>query len=280
MKQRDESLRRIVELALAEDLGAAGDITSQAIFPPEQRGAAAIVTREDCTMSGLDPAAEVCAQVGDSLTWLPLVEDGQQVPAGAQIGRLEGPVILILASERTLLNFLSHLSGVATLTRKAVEALAGLNTRVAATRKTMPGLRRLDKEAVAHGGGDRHRMGLYDAVLIKDNHIAAAGGVAEAVAAVRASLGDTAVEVEVDTLSQLEEAISAGADTVLLDNMTPSQVRESVEMASGRVIIEVSGGLNLANLRAFAEAGPDLVSLGLLTRDAAGIDFSLEMEAG
>lgn len=231
-------------------------------------------------MSGLEVCQEVCRQADPELSWIPLTEDGRHIPAGAEAARLEGPVITILSAERTLLNFLSRLSGVATLTNAYVEAVHGFKTRIAATRKTMPGLRLLEKQAVVHGGGETHRTGLFDAVLIKDNHIAAAGSVAQAVASVRRALGsDIDIEVEIDFHDQLEEAIAAGANRVLLDNMTPKQVRDCVEAAGGRVTIEASGGINLENVRAYAEAGADIISLGALTRSAPGIDFSLEMEA-
>jgi nicotinate-nucleotide pyrophosphorylase (carboxylating) len=178
-----------------------------------------------------------------------------------------------------LLNFLSRLSGVATLTRRFADLLADLPTRIAATRKTDPGMRVLEKQAVVDGGGEPHRMGLYDAVLVKDNHIAAAGGITEAVARVRNKLGSGVyVEVEVETTKQLQEAIDANVNRVMLDNMTPEMVKSCVELAGGRVELEASGGINLDNARDFAEAGADVISLGVITRSAAGIDFSLVVE--
>ena len=275
-----QALRHIVTLALEEDLDLAGDITSRAIFGPGDTGAARVVTRETCVISGMAAADEVCLQVDPDLTWLPLVEDGQRVPAAAEVARLEGRFVSILAAERTLLNFLSRLSGVATLTAGFVEAVAGTPSRIAATRKTSPGLRLLEKQAVVDGGGELHRIGLYDAVLIKDNHVTAAGGVGAAVAAARKALGDEVeIEVEVETAAEFEEALAAGAGRVLLDNMTPEAVRGCVELAAGRgVVIEASGGISLGNLRAYAEAGADVISVGALTRSAPGIDFSLEVE--
>jgi nicotinate-nucleotide pyrophosphorylase (carboxylating) len=274
-------VERIVALALAEDLGDRGDITSKSIFGPEDAGAARIIAREPGIVSGLAAGREVCRQVDEALTWLPLVKDGQQVPAGVEAVRLEGRVISILTAERTVLNFLSLLSGVATVTGRYVEALAGLATSVAATRKTAPGLRWLEKQAVLHGGGQTHRQGLYDAVLIKDNHIAAAGSVTGAVTAVRRSRGSAMeIEVEADTEAQMQEAIDAGAARVLLDNMTPEKVRVCVERAGGRVVIEASGGINLDNIRDYAEAGADMISVGALTRSPAGMDYSLEMGEG
>ena len=283
-----QALRHVVSLALDEDLGSVGDITSKAIFAPDDAGAARVVTRDACVISGLAAGAEVCLQVDPDLIWLPLVEDGQAITA-AEVARLEGGIISILAAERTILNFLSRLSGIASLTARYVDAVKGTPTRIAATRKTSPGLRVLEKLAVVDGGGEPHRSGLYDAVLIKDNHIAAAGGVGAAIEAVRRSLGgkvsDHDIEVEVDDIAQLEEALATGAiGQVLLDNMTTAEVRACHELAVWRTasgerkpVIEVSGGINLENVRAYAEAGADVISVGALTRSAPGIDFSLEM---
>lgn len=274
------ALKQIVGLALAEDLGDKGDVTSAAIFSPGDMGAARVLVAEACTISGLEAAREVCRQVDPLMAWLPLVMDGQAVPAGAEIARLEGKLVSIMAAERTLLNFLSRLSGIASLASEFVAAVAGFPTRVAATRKTDPGMRHLEKQAVVDGGGESHRLGLYDAVLIKDNHITVAGGVGAAVAAVRRSLGEgTEIEVEVDTEAQLQEAIEAGAARVLVDNMTPEQVRSCVKLAGGRVIVEASGGIGLSQARMYAEAGADVISAGVITRSASGIDFSLEVEA-
>lgn len=272
-------IEHIVSLALAEDLGEPGDITSKAIFSADDMATAGIVTREACVVSGLAAGRELCRQVDPELTWLPLVEDGQEVRRGSQIARLDGRVVSILSAERAVLNFLCLLSGVATLTSRFTTAVAGLPVRIAATRKTTPGLRLLEKQAVVHGGGETHRFGLYDAVLIKDNHIAAAGGVTAAIEAVRRSLGESVrIEVEADTAWQMTAAIKAGVDRVLLDNMEPDGIRDCVKTAAGRVTIEVSGGIILENVRAYAEAGPDVISVGSLTHSALGIDMSLEME--
>ncbi|MHB8858217.1 MAG: carboxylating nicotinate-nucleotide diphosphorylase [Thermoleophilia bacterium] len=274
----DPVLRHIVTLSLEEDLDATGDITSRAIFATDDQGAARVITRQACVISGMEAAAEVCLQIDPDLKWLPLVRDGQRVPADAEIGRLDGRLISILAAERTVLNFLSRLSGVATLTAAYVESVEGTGSAIAATRKTSPGLRMLEKLAVTHGGGQTHRQGLYDAVLIKDNHIAAAGGVTAAISALRKELGDeTAIEVEVETAAGLEEAIAAGAATVLLDNMAPETVRQCAGLAAGKVVLEASGGIGLGNVRQYALAGADVISVGALTRSAEGIDFSLEM---
>ncbi|MHB8792687.1 MAG: carboxylating nicotinate-nucleotide diphosphorylase [Thermoleophilia bacterium] len=281
-----DALIKIVALALEEDLGPEGDITSRAIFNVADKGAARVITRESCTVSGIAAAAEVCRQTDPALIWLPLVEEGQPVPAGAEVARLEGGIIPILAAERTVLNFLSRLSGIATLTATFVKAVLGTGTRIAATRKTSPGMRLPEKEAVVHGGGELHRIGLYDAILIKDNHLAAIGGISSAIDTVRKAYGlEVWIEVEADTRSQCEEALIEGADRVLLDNMTPESVRDCVLLASEKGLkmqqaaeIEASGGIDLGNVRAYAEAGADVISVGALTRSAPGIDFSLEVE--
>jgi nicotinate-nucleotide pyrophosphorylase (carboxylating) len=274
-------MKQIVALALQEDLGSKGDITSRAIFGPEDPGAARVICREACVVSGMPAAAEVCFQVDPELKFLQLVQDGQQIPAGVEVARLDGRLVSILAAERTLLNFISRLSGIATLTAGYVDAVRDTGARIAATRKTSPGLRRLEKQAVVDGGGELHRIGLYDAVLIKDNHLAAAGGVGDAVDAVRQALGpDIEVEVEVETAAEMEEAIVAGADRVLLDNMEPEEVGGCVRLAAGRLVIEASGGINLENVQAYAAAGANILSVGALTRSAPGMDFSLEIVAG
>lgn len=272
------ALKQIVGFAISEDLGDGGDITSQAVIPEDAHGAAVIIAMEPCTISGMAAGAECCHQIDPNLTWLPLVEDSQTVPVGAQVARLDGGLRSILAAERTIINFISHLSGIATLTGRFNAAVEGNKVRIAATRKTSPGMRLLEKQAVADGGGETHRQGLYDAILIKDNHIAAAGSVAATVERTRRALGDDmAIEVEVDTREQLEEALESGADSVLLDNMSPDEVRSCVRLAAGRLIIEVSGGVNLANVRDYAEAGAQTISTGALTMSAPAIDFSLEI---
>jgi len=276
--QYTRALKQIVSFAISEDLGDRGDITSQAVIPAGTSGAAVIIAMEPCTISGMAAGAECCRQIDPNMTWLPLVEDSQAVPAGAQVARIEGGLRSILAAERTIINFISHLSGIATLTGRFNAAVEGNMARIAATRKTSPGMRLLEKQAVADGGGETHRQGLYDAILIKDNHIAAAGSVAATVERTRRALGDdVTIEVEVDTREQLEEALESGADRVLLDNMSPDEVHSCVRLAAGRLIIEVSGGVNLANVRDYAEAGVQIISTGALTMSAPAIDFSLEI---
>jgi nicotinate-nucleotide pyrophosphorylase (carboxylating) len=269
----DEAARR----ALAEDLAGYGDITGAAFAGP---GAARVVAREAGVLSGA-AALEATAWLVDPRLEVDLaVADGQAFAAGATLATLRGPLPAIFAAERTGLNFLSRLSGVATLTARYVAETAGTKARIAATRKTTPGLRALEKQAVVHGGGTPHRFGLFDAALVKDNHIAAAGGVRTAVDLVRAGAAHLhALEVEVDTLDQLDEALEAGATIVLLDNMDAPTVRAAVAKIAGRALVEVSGGVGLEQVRELAEAGVDVISVGALTTRAPWIDLSLDLES-
>jgi nicotinate-nucleotide pyrophosphorylase (carboxylating) len=269
----------LVRRALVEDLGRAGDVTTDAVCPPELAGRARLVARTAGRIAGLDagllafrlldPAARV--DVG--------IDDGGDASAGDTVARVAGRARALLAAERTALDLVSHLSGIATATRDVVARLHGLPTRVAATRKTTPGLRALEKHAVRLGGGTPHRYGLDDAVLVKDNHVALAGGIAEAVRRVRASVGHLVeVEVEVDTLEQLDEALAAGVGVVLLDNMDLDTLREAVRRARGRAVTEASGGIRPDSVRAVAETGVDVVSLGWLTHSAPSLDVALDVE--
>ena len=276
---------RLVELALAEDLGPAGDRTSLCLIPSGQEGQAAFVARGPGVLAGLPAAALVVQAVDARLRWEGRMADGASLVRGAVAATVAGPLRSLLAAERTALNFLQRLSGVATLTRKYVEAVAGLPTVVLDTRKTTPGWRRLEKYAVRMGGGSNHRMGLYDGILIKDNHIAGLGDPATAVGrAVGAARADNAnaglpVEVEVDTLEQLEQALAARADIVLLDNMPPERMRQAVarrNAVSPLTLLEASGGVSLATVRAVAEAGVDRISVGALTHSATALDIGLD----
>ncbi len=264
----------LVAAALAEDLGAEGDVTSAALIPDDVRAIGSIRAREDGVLAGIDAATEVFGQVDRSIdvSWWSHGEG--PVCERDVVCTLEGPLRPILTAERTALNFLCHLSGVATLTRRFVGAAPGVT--ILDTRKTLPGLRGLEKAAVLVGGGANHRMGLHDAVLIKDNHLAHAG-VAEAISRSRQQFPDRMVEVECDTLDQLREALGAGPDRVMLDNMTPEQVKEAVALVDGRVEVEVSGGVTLDNVSAYAAAGPDFISVGALTQSAPALDLSLEV---
>ncbi|MGI9410890.1 MAG: carboxylating nicotinate-nucleotide diphosphorylase [Hyphomicrobiaceae bacterium] len=273
----NELVETAVADALAEDLGLAGDITTNAIIGPDWIATAEIVARESGRLAGLPLAKAAFHQMGDEISFLELVDDGDAFSSGTRIARIEGNARAILTGERVALNFLSRLSGVATLTRRFVDAVAGTNATIVDTRKTTPGHRAFEKYAVRAGGGMNHRVGLFDAVLIKDNHIAIAGGVGEAIAAARRELSHMVkVEVEVDTLEQLEEALKHKIDAVLLDNMSTRELGEAVAMCAGRIITEASGGINLETVRAIAETGVDLISVGALTHSAAILDFGLD----
>ncbi len=279
-----DACRRLVELALQEDLGTAGDLTSLAVIPEDLQGRAVFVARTAGVIAGLPAAAMVCGTVERRLQFQPLVEDGTAVQAGRQLASVGGPMRGILAAERTALNFLQHLSGIATLTRRFVDAAAGLPAQILDTRKMLPGWRHLEKYAVRQGGGHNHRMGLYDGILIKDNHLAAVGSGARAVAERalawrKQQQSLVPLEIEVDTLEQLDQVLPCRPDIVLLDNMTPAQVREAVRRrdAGGRgVLLEVSGGVTLDTVRAYAETGVDRISVGALTHSAPALDIALD----
>jgi len=277
-----EACRRLVDLALAEDLGPFGDRTSRALIPAEAPGSAAFVARAPGIVAGLPAAAMVCAK----LAFTPALDDGQPVQRGTVLATVAGSLREILAAERTALNFLQRLSGVATLTRRFVEAAAGSPARILDTRKTTPGWRLLEKYAVRMGGGHNHRLGLYDGILIKDNHLAGLGGdVQLAVTRARSAPGNDwlPVEVEVDTLEQLEEALTARADIVLLDNMPLGMMREAVlrrDAVSPETKLEASGGVSLDTAPAIAATGVDRISVGALTHSAPALDIALDFAIG
>ena len=270
----------VVRRALAEDLGRAGDITTDATVPVDRSGEAAIVARVPGCVAGLDVALFVLRMLDPAATAEILRSDGSSVNGGEVLARVRARARALLAGERTALNFLGHLSGIATVTRDVVARLEGLPTRVACTRKTTPGLRALEKYAVLVGGGESHRYGLDDAVLIKDNHVAVAGGITPALERVRSSVGHMVkVELEVDTLEQLDEALGLGVDVILLDNMDLETLREAVRRARGRALIEASGGIRPDDVRAVAETGVDLISLGWLTHSSPSLDVALDIFA-
>jgi len=271
----------VVANALAEDLGLAGDITTDAVIPPHAKASGVFAARKPGVIAGLDVAAAAFRHLDPSVMFEPLIPDGERVDAGAKIARVSGNARALLTAERVALNFLGRMSGIATLTRRYVDAIAGTRATIVDTRKTTPGLRALEKYAVRAGGGMNHRIGLFDAVLIKDNHIAVAGGIGPAIAAARARVGHMVkIEVEVDSLDQLEEALNHPIDAVLLDNMTPAQLAEAVRLVGGRVITEASGGIDLSTVRAVAESGVDLISVGALTHSAPVLDIGLDIEIG
>jgi nicotinate-nucleotide pyrophosphorylase (carboxylating) len=270
----------VVRRALLEDLGRAGDITTDAIVPPDLTGRAAMVARAAGRVAGLEPALFAFRLLDPECRIDVRLRDGSDAAQGDAIARVTASARALLTAERTALNLLGHLSGIATVTRDVVKRLDGLKTRVACTRKTTPGLRTLEKHAVRVGGGSPHRYGLDDAVLVKDNHVAFAGGISEAVLRVRRSVGHTVkIEVEVDTLAQLEEALAIGIDAVLLDNMDLPTLREAVRRARGRTLTEASGRIRPENAREVAETGVDVISLGWLTHSAPSLDVALDVEA-
>ncbi len=271
-------VRDIVARALAEDIGP-GDVTSELAIPAAARARGVFLAKQPGVLSGLVVAEECFRQVDPSVAFRALVAEGEAFTVGTHLAEVTGPARALLSAERVALNFLQRLCGVATLTREFVDRVAGTRARIVDTRKTTPGLRLLEKRAVRAGGGHNHRFALYDGVLLKDNHIAVAGGVAAAVAAARAAAPHTLrIEVEVTSLQQLTEALAAGADVVLLDNMPLEQMEEAVAFAVGRVIVEASGGINLDNVAAVAGTGVDLISIGALTHSAKAVDISLELE--
>jgi len=270
-------LEPLVRRALEEDLGRAGDLTTDLLIPSGRTARAAIVAREGGVVSGL-VAAEIAFRLIDAGVQIHHdKEDGEPVSAGTTIASLEGPARAILTAERVALNFLGHLSGVATSTHALVSRIAGTKARIICTRKTIPGLRLLQKYAVRCGGGLNHRFGLDDAILVKDNHIAAAGGLAAVMSRLKNQLGPMVkVEVEVDTLDQLDEALALGFDAILLDNMSVAVMRQAVEMTRGRAKLEASGGITLDRVRAIAETGVDFISSGALTHSVRSLDLGMD----
>lgn len=267
----------LVRAALLEDLGRAGDLTSDSIIGPDESARVALVAREPGVIAGTDCVRLAWELVDPRIRVQDLLPDGTRVEAGTVIGSASGPARGLLSGERVALNFLGHLSGVATGTATIADAIAHTSARVADTRKTIPGLRALQKHAVRAGGGSNHRFGLDDAVLIKDNHIAVAGGITAAVTKAKAGVGHLVkIEVEVDSLAQLAELLPLGVDAVLLDNMGPDLIREAVEMIAGRLVTEASGRITPATAVPIAEAGVDLISVGWLTHSARVLDIGLD----
>lgn len=272
------TIEPIVRAALAEDLGRAGDITTDSIIPADAVATARIAARKDGRVAGLEAALIAFRLLDPAVSVTVERADGDDVAPGGTIASLTGKARALLTAERTALNLMGRLSGIATATRALVREVEGTNARIVCTRKTTPGLRVLEKHAVKLGGGFNHRFGLDDAVLIKDNHIAVAGGVRPAVERVRAAIGHMVkVEVEVDTLDQLDELLGLPVDVVLLDNMAPDTLRRAVRMVDGRLLTEASGNVTLATVRAIAETGVDMISCGWLTHSAPNLDLGLDM---
>ncbi|WP_448187779.1 carboxylating nicotinate-nucleotide diphosphorylase [Azospirillum sp. sgz301742] len=268
----------IVRGALLEDLGRAGDLTTDSIVPADATATAIVAARKDGRIAGLEAGLSAFRILDPAVEIAITVPDGGDVAAGGTIATVHGKARALLTGERTALNLLGRLSGIATATRSLVQAVEGTRARIVCTRKTTPGLRSLEKHAVRLGGGANHRFGLDDAILIKDNHIAIAGGIRPAVERARAAVGHMVkIEVEVDTLDQLEELLGLKADAVLLDNMNPATLKRAVSMVAGRMITEASGNVMLHSVRPIAEAGVDMISVGWITHSAPNLDVGLDM---
>jgi nicotinate-nucleotide pyrophosphorylase (carboxylating) len=272
---------RAVAAALEEDLGLAGDLTSQATLAPDATATATLSAREPGVIAGLDLAASAFRLVGEGVVFSPALADGDRVAVGGVVATVSGPARLVMSAERVALNFLNHLSGIATLTREYADAVAGTGAQICDTRKTTPGLRAFQKYAVRCGGGANHRYSLDDAILIKDNHIAVAGSVTAAYKAAEAFAGHlVAIEIEVTTLAELEEALAAGARIVLLDNMSNDLLRQAVAINAGRAKLEASGGVKLDRVRSIGETGVDYISTSQITMAAKPLDLGLDVEIG
>lgn len=269
-------LGEFVRRVLAEDLGSGGDVTSKATINPHARFTAEMNCREPIVVAGLDIAIAFFRALDREVRIERLVRDGDAIPAGSVLLRLDGNARAMLAAERSALNTLQHLSGIATMTRRYVDAIEGTGAKLLDTRKTIPGLRLLEKYAARMGGAENHRMRLDDGLLIKDNHVGVAGGVAEAVGAAKAYGSGLPIQVEVDRIEQIEPALAAGADRLLLDNMKPNLLREAVKLVGGRVPLEAYGGVNLDSIRAIAETGVDYISVGRITQSAPAVDIGLD----
>ncbi len=270
-------LDKIIELALLEDLSL-GDITSDTIFTAQQQAKAVIFAKEDLVLCGMETARQVFEAVDPAVVFTPLKKDGDNVKKGEKVVELSGPALSILKAERTALNFMQRMSGIATASREYAAIGKKYGVMIVDTRKTQPGLRRLDKYAVRVGGARNHRISLADSVMIKDNHIAAAGSITQAVEKIKSVIGHTPkIEVETTNLDEVKEALKAGADIIMLDNMTPQQIAACKKEINGRAVIEVSGGVNKNNLEEYCQAGPDVISMGALTHSVPAKDLSLKI---
>jgi len=268
---------RSIQRALEEDLGRRGDVTGQSTIPAEAMLSARIIAKQTGVVAGLDVAAATFQALEPEIRFSAHVAEGAQVTAGSLLAEVHGNARALLAAERSALNFLGRMSGIATLTHQFVQAVAGTNATILDTRKTAPGLRHIDKLAVRRGGGANHRMGLYDMILIKDNHIDFAGSLAEAVRRTRAAHTDLPIEVETRTLAEVQSALDAGVERILLDNMTLEEMRTAVRLSAGRAKLEASGNVTLARVRAIAETGVDFISIGALTHSAPVFDVSMKV---
>jgi len=269
---------RLIELALLEDIHT-GDITTLAVVPEERPASARLIAKENLVIAGLATAARVFTILDPAIRFTACLSDGEKATAGTLLATVHGEAAQLLMGERVALNLLQRMCGIATLTASFVEAVAGTKARIVDTRKTTPGLRQLEKYAVRVGGGINHRTGLYDGVLIKENHITAAGGITEAIRRARAYIPHTLkIEIETETLPQVDEALAAGADIIMLDNMSLEEMRAAVVTIAGRAQVEASGGVNLERVRAIAETGVDIISVGALTHSSRAMDISMLLD--
>lgn len=272
----EQAIDAAIDAALREDMPD-GDITSESVIPANARSEAFFLAKEDAVLAGLDVASRVFARIDPSVIFIERFKDGSAFRQGDKLARIKGPTVVLLEGERTALNFLQHLCGVATVTRRFVEAIAGTKTEILDTRKTTPGLRLLEKYAVRAGGGTNHRLSLSDMVLVKDNHLRYVGSVAEAVRRARAKApAGVRIEVEASSLLQVREALAAGADMIMLDNMPLETMNQAVALAGGRVPLEASGNMTLDRVRTVAETGVDFISVGALTHSAKAVDISMD----
>lgn len=272
-------LESVIRLALKEDLGEAGDVTTTAVLPEKVKVRGYLLCKAEGVLAGIKIAEKVFKTVDGNLIFRAMVDDGARINPGQKLALIEGLAQSVLAAERTALNFLQHLSGIATLTAGFVEKVKAHPVKIVDTRKTTPGLRLLEKYAVRMGGGFNHRLGLYDAILIKDNHVSVAGGITVALKNTRTKYPDEKIEVEVRNLEQVKQALDFGADIIMLDNFALSEIKKAVEMVNRQVVLEASGGIILENVEEIAATGVDLISIGALTHSAPAVDISLEVEA-
>jgi len=272
-----DNIKTFISNALREDIGP-GDLTTEALIQPDIEGKAELIAKEPLILAGIEVAREVFHQVNQDINFLGRHPDGEDLSSSTVIATISGPLRSLLTAERVALNLLQRLSGIATLTRQYVNGIEGTKARIVDTRKTTPGLRALEKYAVRIGGGKNHRFGLFDGILIKDNHIAAVGSLTEAVKKAREKAPHTLkIEVETENLDQVREAISAGAEIIMLDNMDIETMKEAVKLINGKALIEASGGISLNNVRQVAETGVDLISVGAITHSARSMDISMEI---
>jgi len=278
MEISDQYLESIITRALQEDLGEAGDITTNSVLSEPVQGRGYLISKGEGVLAGIKVAERVFLALDKNLNFQAFFEDGLKVTPGERLALVEGSLQSILTAERTALNFLQRLSGIATLTAKFVEKVKPYPVKIFDTRKTTPGLRLLEKYAVRMGGGFNHRLGLYDAILIKDNHIKAIGGISQAIKNAQLKYPDARIEIEIQNLEQLKEALNVGADIIMLDNLELPEIKEAVNLVNHRSVIEVSGGVTLDNVAEIARTGVDLISVGALTHSAPALDISLEIE--